>query len=235
MAITATDTAPLCGTYPKKCIRRYGAHPLKNHLCHETGLRILIGYCVRRAATYGLGLEPVLAHYADHYFRIYFTVRDGANRADKALSQLGYYRMNKRPDPVIEISRSGSALPTFQEIEESASTYTVGPLWLPPLSSTKFLQQMKEALPSLKLGTATKIEKYLDLMLAENDLPPFFYDVNELASHFKKDPPRMATLLDKLTSEGYGASRTHFAPSGFRTDAPFSKISEIYGADQRSM
>ena len=42
LAVTATDTAPLCGTFPKACLRKYWAKPLRNELMHEIGLRILI-------------------------------------------------------------------------------------------------------------------------------------------------------------------------------------------------
>ena len=44
ICVTATDTSSLCGTYKKPCIRKYGAVPLKNEYCHETGLRILAGF-----------------------------------------------------------------------------------------------------------------------------------------------------------------------------------------------
>src|SRR3989344_383600 len=42
MAVTATDTSALAGTYPQACIRKYWAVPKKDAIMHETGLRILI-------------------------------------------------------------------------------------------------------------------------------------------------------------------------------------------------
>ena len=42
LAITATDTAPLSGTYPKTCKRNYDAKPMRNEFKHIAGLRILI-------------------------------------------------------------------------------------------------------------------------------------------------------------------------------------------------
>ena len=41
IACTATDTATLCGVYPKVCIRRYGAIPFHSVVMKEIGLRIL--------------------------------------------------------------------------------------------------------------------------------------------------------------------------------------------------
>src|SRR6266852_7263572 len=59
--ITATDTAVLCGTYPRACEKRYGARPLRSPQGAEIGLRILLGYCARLANQRGLKVRPILA------------------------------------------------------------------------------------------------------------------------------------------------------------------------------
>ncbi|RLI14071.1 hypothetical protein DRO41_06375, partial [Candidatus Bathyarchaeota archaeon] len=43
LALTATDMAPLCGVYPKACIRKYGGKPLRTEYCHEIAVRLLAG------------------------------------------------------------------------------------------------------------------------------------------------------------------------------------------------
>lgn len=55
LAVTATDTGVLCGAYRNACLRKYLAEPIRGPLCHEAGLRILIGTVVRYAAKYDLG------------------------------------------------------------------------------------------------------------------------------------------------------------------------------------
>ena len=42
LAVTATDTGALSGSYTKACLRKYWARPLRNELMHEIGIRILI-------------------------------------------------------------------------------------------------------------------------------------------------------------------------------------------------
>src|SRR3989344_5707896 len=42
IAVTATDTAALTGTYPKVTKRKYWARAIRNYMMHEIGLRILI-------------------------------------------------------------------------------------------------------------------------------------------------------------------------------------------------
>ena len=42
VSITATDTAVLCGVYPKVCLRRYYGRPLNNSYGNETAIRLLL-------------------------------------------------------------------------------------------------------------------------------------------------------------------------------------------------
>jgi tRNA (guanine26-N2/guanine27-N2)-dimethyltransferase len=62
ISCTATDTAALCGVFPKICYRRYGAWPLHCPSMHEVGLRILLGFLCREAAKYDRGIEPLLCY-----------------------------------------------------------------------------------------------------------------------------------------------------------------------------
>ncbi len=98
LAVTATDTGGvLCGAYRNACLRKYLAEPLRGgELCHEAGLRILIGTVVRYAAKYDLGgVEVLLAYHRDHYFRAFLRLKSGARNADESLSNLGYLWQKK--------------------------------------------------------------------------------------------------------------------------------------------
>ena len=90
LAVTATDTAPLAGAHREKCERRYQVRPLRGPMCHEAGLRILIGTMAREAAKFDKGIEPMLSFSSDHYFRTFVRMRDGAGKADDSLKQLVY-------------------------------------------------------------------------------------------------------------------------------------------------
>ncbi|MDP7181918.1 MAG: tRNA (guanine(26)-N(2))-dimethyltransferase [Candidatus Woesearchaeota archaeon] len=89
LAITATDTAPLSGTYPKTCQRKYWATPVKNWQMHETGIRILTRKVQLVAAQFDKAMTPIYAHSSDHYFRIYFRCERGKEKVDKVLKQHG--------------------------------------------------------------------------------------------------------------------------------------------------
>lgn len=72
LAVTATDTAALTGTYPKTCMRKYWAVPKRDGSMHETGLRILIRKCQLVGMQYEKALIPIFSFYKEHYFRVFF-------------------------------------------------------------------------------------------------------------------------------------------------------------------
>lgn len=217
LAITATDTAPLSGTYPRTCARRYGATSTRSPFSHETGLRILIGYIAREAAKHGRGCEPILCFHADHYFRCHLRIRKGARRADRSLEGLGYAFYDA------ETLQRGIAT----ERPTSASKAYAGPLWTGKLHSS-------EALDSISLdetlGTHRRCEKSMGLWRGESGAPSLYYHVDELAKRTKRHPPKLAHLIDRLRSSGVTASPTHFDPKGFKTDMPLGELIQLFEA-----
>jgi tRNA (guanine26-N2/guanine27-N2)-dimethyltransferase len=209
LAITATDTAPLAGTYPRKCRRRYGALSKRSPYGHETGLRILIGHVMREAAKEDRGARCLLSFYADHYVRIYLQMEEGGSAADRCLSRMGYVEH----DPV-----SGGFCYGPEDKAGSA-----GPLWLGPLHDPELLSTMDA---SDDLSEAGRCRKYLGLWRSEIDTP-FFYDNDEVSSTLGMSPPRMEPLLERLNEIGR-ASRTHFSPTAIKTDLPLEDVLSIY-------
>jgi tRNA (guanine26-N2/guanine27-N2)-dimethyltransferase len=90
LALTATDTAPLCGVNSKACFRKYFGKPLRTEYCHELGLRLLINSVVQSAARYDLGVKTLFSHSTAHYLRAYVYLQRGARRANDAIETLGY-------------------------------------------------------------------------------------------------------------------------------------------------
>ncbi len=142
--VTATDTAPLCGAYPKACFRRYGARTLRTPYSRELGLRILIGSIQRKAASQDLALTPVLAHATQHYFRIHFEAKEGAKRANKVIEGQGYvshcFGCGKR-------FVSMGLIPELpQECECGRKLNHAGPMWMDDLSDREHLKEVIEDL-----------------------------------------------------------------------------------------
>lgn len=215
LAITATDTAPLCGRFISTCERRYDAKSIRTQYAKEVGVRILASHCVRIAAKYDIGLFPVLSFFSDHYIRIHLKVEKGAKKADSAREKIGY---------IIHNGKSGDRRIDSNMSERNSREEHAGPLWIGDLHDVRFLKKIKE---DPELGTSRKIEKYLSLWKEEAQLPPYFYETNELASLTKTHPRPLLDIISGLKDMGFSASRTHFSPSGFKTDCELSKIKKM--------
>ncbi|MEM2944443.1 MAG: tRNA (guanine(10)-N(2))-dimethyltransferase [Methanomassiliicoccales archaeon] len=209
LAITATDTAVLAGTHTRKCMRRYGAHSIRCSFGHELALRILIGFLAREAAKFDRGILPLLCFYADHYLRVHLRLLDGAGNADDSLKQLGFIYFN-------HISKERSLTPRDDGVK-------IGPLWMGNLFDKDLLRNMTifETLACKK-----RCSKYLEIWKNELDTPPFFYDINELASVLKVSPPPLAVVFEKLSKHGR-VSKTHFSPRGLKCDIPYNELMSL--------
>jgi len=216
LAVTATDTAPLCGTYQRTCLRRYGAWPIKTKYAKEIGTRILAGHCVKLAAKYDIALTPILTFFADHYIRIHFNVKKGAKKSDSAIKNMGFIHHDLKTGKRKVIRKVPLKL---------ANAQLAGPLWVGNLHEKTFLNRI-ELDPDL--GTVKRLKKLLELWEEEANLPPFYYDVNEIARLTKTQPISIQMIIEGLGEQGFFAGRTHFAPNGFKTDANFSEIERLF-------
>lgn len=89
LMVTATDTAPLCGAHKKAGIRRYFSQALNNEYHSETGLRTLLGFVVREALKYDMGLIPQFCFAHEHFVRLHLQIRRGTSAAERTLSSIG--------------------------------------------------------------------------------------------------------------------------------------------------
>jgi len=212
IALTATDTAPLYGAYPKTCLRRYGALSQRSPFAHETGVRILLGCLARLAASHDRAIQPLLCYHADHYFRCYARIQNGASRADAAMKHIGFASF----DPKTLERRLR---------DDGPSEGVAGPLWRGPLFSKELLRSMRA---TGDLGTKVRFERILDVWREEQSAPTLFYAMDELARRTKISPPKLVEFVEYLRGKGFEASRTHFDPKGLKTDMPTKKLIEAF-------
>jgi tRNA (guanine26-N2/guanine27-N2)-dimethyltransferase len=208
IACTATDTATLCGVYPRVCRRRYGAMPFHSFIMKEIGLRILLDFIGREAVKYDKGIEPLVCHVTDHYFRVYVRIRNGVRHANESVDEIRCVDSN-------EVSLS------------STENVAIGPLWMGRLHKKRMVQELRTLLFEKNLPTKHELWKLLSLLEEEADAPAFFYTTENFASALSCSPPKMKTIFDTLKSKGYTIARTHFTPTGFKTDAPRDEIKGI--------
>ncbi|MCD6110351.1 MAG: hypothetical protein J7K08_01565 [Thermoplasmata archaeon] len=221
LAITATDTAPLSGTYPTTCLRRYLAWSEKVEFLKEMALRILLGYAVRVAASRDVCLKPLLSYYKDHYLRAFLQVSRSRGRAREALGSVAHIllRRGSLGRRVVWIYRGGWEKPRDLQL--------IGPLWVGETSDVRFLKGLKDLPAGERYGEALSL---VDTLSEETGYPPWYYEVNEVARALRSEPLSMEKVKERLGEGGFRFSRTHYSATAFKTDAPGEQLEEIlYG------
>jgi len=209
IACTATDTAALCGVYPRVCQRRYGAMPFHSPVMKEIGMRILLGFICKEACKYDKAIEPLVCYTTDHYFRVYVRIKKGVNRANNSMKNLSF------------ISSDDLVFSKKKNVD-------IGPVWTGKMYDKKVLEELRGILFEKQLGTKHILWKLLDVLEEESDGAMFFYTSDDLASLWKCAPPKSKKIFEQLNKKGYNVYRTHFNPTGFKTDAPLKEIEKIF-------
>ncbi len=220
LAITATDTAPLSGTYPRAAYRKYGAKSMRCDMQHELGIRILIVNIVRDCARYDKGFMPVLSFSELHYFRVLGIVRRTKSAADASMRSIGCFVFCKkcgRREFMPDNCRK-------ECIDCGEKTDYAGPLWTGRIFDPEFCAKIFE---KSKHMADAQLEKLLGTICGESVIDAPWYEIGTLASIFRVNPPKIEMFIEKLNNAGFRASRTHFSPTGVRTDAEISEIKAL--------
>ncbi|NPA47529.1 MAG: tRNA (guanine(10)-N(2))-dimethyltransferase [Thermococci archaeon] len=214
VAVTATDTGVLCGAYGRACLKKYLARPVRGELCHEAGLRILIGTIVRYAAKYDLGVEVVLAYYRDHYFRVFLRLRSGAKWALKSLGMLGY------------LYYTGPGRFEYETAFLPSREGAYGPMWMGKLKDEESVKRIHEECRNCGFIGRDTCE-FIELLHEELDVP-FFYDTHSLAREFGTQVPKVSTLIERLRELGFEATKTHLSPTAFKTTGGLADVMKAW-------
>lgn len=209
IACTTTDTATLCGTYPKVCLRRYGASPSHSTVMKEVGLRILLGFICRTAGVYDKGIKPLISYVTDHYFRVYVQIINGTSVSNESMKDYSVIKSNNL-------------------IGAETTKKDIGPMWMGRLEDEKIIKELRTILFEKQLKTKYEVWKLLDLLEGEADAPLFFYTSDNLASTLKKSPPKTKVIFEMLKNKGFDVFRTHFSQTGFKTNAPKNAIEKVF-------
>jgi tRNA (guanine26-N2/guanine27-N2)-dimethyltransferase len=224
IALTATDTAPLCGVHPEACLRKYFGKPLRTEYCHELAVRLLIGCLIRLSARHDLGIDVFFSHSTDHYIRVYAQMKHGARIADDCINQLGYvlhcFNCYHR-EISIEINRiqNKKGCPLCGK-----KMYTAGPLWVGVLYNKKFTENMLFESHKNILGTKKRLTKLLLNILEEINAPPTFYVIDKISEVLGEPSRAKKEVINNLQKLGFQATSTHFHPKGIRTDASVEAV-----------
>ena len=215
LAVTATDTSALCGSFISACKRKYWAAPVRNYMMHETGIRILIRKVQLVAAQYDKALEPIFSHSTRHYMRVYFRCIKSKTAVDKILNNHKYLLFcNKCLEIIVH--------PQNKEICCKKSMAWAGPLWTGQLWDRKLLLSMLKKLDKdnpevMNLVSTIHAESKIDV--------PYFFSTPVICRHLKKSCPKQELILKAGKS-----TQTHFSLDGIRSKINIKKLKKIIQA-----
>jgi tRNA (guanine26-N2/guanine27-N2)-dimethyltransferase len=218
LGITATDTGPLCGTYPQTCFRRYNSRPLRVDIKKEIGIRILISSTVKECSKYDKGFIPVLSVSKRHYFRIFGRIDKRKSAAEKALENIGY---------VLYCNKCKFRLFSNEILKKCENCNSkldyAGPLWIDNIFEESFCKNLYQ-----KGKENEELRKFLEIIKEESKFNSLWYDLHDLSKNTNRNVPKTSDLIKKLRKKGFKASVTHFSGSGVRTNAKIKEIKNLF-------
>lgn len=206
LAVTATDTSCLCGSYVKACIRKYGSKPLNNEFNKETGLRILIYAMQIQGLKQNRALLPVFSHSSNHYMRAYLRYTASESALNEVKEGQGYILYcPKCLNRLVSNSPKGICCSSNMEY--------AGPLWLGNLWDEN-LASLFDLIPYIQQESRINV--------------PWHFDTHRIAKLVGKEAIRHDIIIAKLQDKGFMASRTHFKPEGIKTDASIKDLISLF-------
>lgn len=213
LAVTATDTSVLAGSYPDACRRKYWADPIEGERKHEVGLRILVRKCQLVAAQHDKALTPLLVYNKDHYYRAIFSVEKGKRKADALLALHGHWAQEPKAGPLWTgrladpafVDRMLAVLPE----EEASGGKTIGKSAAElPRGSSRAVKVIVEDVPGMRhfLETLREENALLDEAAPESERIPYYFTINEV-NRERKAAWKKTDLLELLGE--YGAPSHH--------------------------
>lgn len=217
LGVCCTDAANLCGNRPRALKRIYFAFNRDTMSKKETGLRILIGYVVQRAATMGFAAEPVLCYQYADYFRCHFRINHSFKQADRLIQKMGYKTGCFEHQPFSED-------PSCDVCHRPAEA---GPLWTDTFLSEPFLNEVSSSLPLISSDAMGETKILVETLMCEQYVNHPYLDIHRVLKHSNLNPPKKKTIIQHLLKSGFKASPTHFSPTGIRTDAPMQEVKRL--------
>lgn len=203
LAVTNTDTAALCGSYPKVTQRRYGSRPFNFAVRQQFALRILTKKVQEIGFMHDKALVPILSFSKDHYTRIFFKCIPNKELCEKLLKETGY------------VKADSNRLLESTNLSKGKNIY--GPLYLGKLQDQELLKTM------------TMEDKFFNLIKQDSKLDSLFnfYDPHEICKMNTLPVPNYEPLMKKLIEKKYKVFRTHYYETALISNAPKKEILKI--------
>jgi tRNA (guanine26-N2/guanine27-N2)-dimethyltransferase len=227
LSLAATDSAVLCGVYPKVAQRKYGGVSIRTDYSHEIGMRLVMGLLAQGAMRLETGIEPIFCHHDMHYFRVYCKINVGNAFSRKNQDKMGFvlhcfhcgYRSLSTYSSILPQSTKDTAVskvcPNCLESENRNTRLVLGgPLWAGTIQSSDFV------------ADCAKVSEFPLFHIGELDIP-LYYDLTVLSRKNGSRTPKLVDVMNGLIELGFATSRTRLNPNALRTLAPIQVLRSI--------
>jgi tRNA (guanine26-N2/guanine27-N2)-dimethyltransferase len=225
ISITATDTAVLCGVYPKVCFRKYYGFPIRSEYSNEIGIRLLVSFIALTASRFDLSIIPYFCHSNLHYMRVYLRVEFGNSLANSVVQKIGFLKhcQNCKHRGVENLREQNLICEICNK-----KCNLAGPLWVDSLFDSEFVRAMLGELENgennaMPVNEFNRLKKRIQICTNELAIPSYF-ETDTIASMAKKSSISLDKVISILSSNGYEASKTIMNDKGFKTNATSKEI-----------
>lgn len=217
--ITSTDVAVLCGAHYDACLKVYSAQPLHNEMCHEVGIRILIGAIARTASLFNFGIKPEISISYLHYMRVFIKFKHGALNAVNSYKNTGYISYCKSCGN-FEVSK---LVPKNTNCNICGNRYVnAGPLWIGKIQDNKTVMKVKDIMENSKIYPESE-KKFISSISNEIDYP-LYYHIPSITKMMGVKSVSYKKVMDNLVKLGFEVSKTHMSDESIKTDANISEV-----------
>jgi len=209
--LASTDGRTATGHSPEQSLRIYGARARSHPAAHEQGLRLLLGSLQQQAAAKGFGIAPVFSLFRGEVYRVMVRLTKGQQLGDRNYAYLGYCHDCGNYE-VLPWHRLGRARCRHDDLPLTLS----GPQWVGDLHDRDYLATMRVGAVDRRWAD---VVEWLDLAIAEADMPPYFFKLGEIGKRGRMDIPKHDRLVAALRDRGFRATACHVNREAFKTTA----------------
>lgn len=216
LAVSATDTGALSGSFKSTCENRYGVLSQKTDFFKEFAISVLIKEIIRNLSNHNMTFNPVLSH-TRHYFRVVGLTSKGKEKTTKNLENLNF--VSYCPQCYQKSIGAGEEC-----ISCGKKIKILGPLWTGKTKDTKLCDEI------LKDMISRDFKETRDIHMCTQEIDePFYYDLHKICKNLGISPPKLEYFFEKMRNAGFRISRTHLSDLGFKTDGNIGDINKIIG------
>ncbi len=215
LSITATDTAALCGTYPKTSLRKYGINTYYTYFYEELGLRNLIAYSKRQAAKYNKVLKPIISYTNKHYYKVFFKVEESKSSSYESIKNLKYLSWNPKTQNILILDTKNINI---------KNELLLGPTYIGNLNDKSFIKKLIEN--SNILEEKKEVLNLLNSLYEELDIIGH-YNIHKLQKEYKIKERKFSEIIELIEKSNFLVSRPHNSKFTLKTNASSEELIKI--------